>query len=61
MINKEFENQICSVATVKNGEFCKVFKYCNIRINNDTIQRYLNYNNIININDGKVFLIVIDI
>ena len=50
-----------SVATVTCGEFWKASEPNNIRINNETIQRYLKNNDVVYIDDGKVVGIVIDI
>jgi pyruvate kinase len=50
-----------SVATVTCGEFWKASESTNIRINNETIQRYLKNNDVVYIDDGKVVGIVIDI
>jgi pyruvate kinase len=50
-----------SVVTVTCGEFWKVSEPNNIKINNETIQRYLKNNDVVYIDDGKVVGIVIDI
>lgn len=50
-----------SVVTVTCGEFWKASEANNIKINNETIQRYLKNNDVVYIDDGKVVGIVIDI
>ena len=50
-----------SVVTVTCGEFWKASEPNNIKINNETIQRYLKNNDVVYIDDGKVVGIVIDI
>jgi pyruvate kinase len=50
-----------SVVTVTCGEFWKASEPNNIKINNETIQRYLKNNDVVYIDDGKAVGIVIDI
>jgi pyruvate kinase len=50
-----------SVAEVTCGEFWKASEPNKIRINNETIQRFLKNNDVVYLDDGKVVGIVIDI